>query len=321
MLTAIITVSALVLIAAAVLIAARWTYGIGFYSAPRDGSEKPLPLKELPDEEAQRRVEETINSLVKELGALPFEEIRIKSSVDGTGLYARYYHRADGAPLQIECHGYRGSALRDFCGGDKFARENGFNTLLIDERAHGKSEGNTITFGVMEKFDVRDWVDYSVSRFGSDLRIILAGISMGAATVLMASELGLPDNVKCIIADAPYCSQKEIIFKTTREMGFPPKPSYPFVKLGARIFGHFDLDSHTALDAVANTDIPILLIHGEADDFVPCDMSRRLNEKCRSKHKLYTCPGADHGLSFIVDPETYKRVTADFLREYAGIEV
>ena len=193
----------------------------------------------------------------------------------------RYYHVRDGAPLQIQFHGYRGAALRDFCGGNKLARESGQNTLVVDQRAHGKSGGNTITFGIRERLDCLSWVKYANQRFSSGTPIFLSGVSMGATTVLMASELKLPANVMGIIADCPYSSPEVIIRKVCREdMHLPPALTMPLIRLGARLFGHFVLNESSAVQAVGNKNIPILLLHGEDDRFVPCDMSREIFDAC-----------------------------------------
>ena len=136
---------------------------------------------------------------------------------------------------------------------------------------------------------------------------------MGAATVLMATDLSLPPNVVGVIADCPYSSPKAIIQKVSRDMHLPARIAYPFVKLGAKIFGGFDLEESSALSAVANTNIPILLIHGEDDHFVPCDMSRSIHKACASRITFQTVPGAGHGLSYMVAPEIYEKVTTDFI--------
>ena len=94
--------------------------------------------------------------LIREMEELPFESVWIRSR-DGLRLHGRYYHVRDGAPLQIQCHGYRGHPLRDFCGGNKLAREAGLNTLVIEERAHCESEGHTISFGINERWDCLAW--------------------------------------------------------------------------------------------------------------------------------------------------------------------
>ena len=90
-----------------------------------------------------------IYGLIRDMESLPFESVWIRSR-DGLRLHGRYYHVRDGAPLQIQFHGYRGHPLRDFCGGNKLAREAGLNTLVIEERAHCESQGHTISFGISQ---------------------------------------------------------------------------------------------------------------------------------------------------------------------------
>ena len=269
----------------------------------------------IPSGDQYERVKGTIISLIKEIDSLAYESIFI-TAFDGGKLYARYYHVCDGAPLQIQFHGYRGSAFRDFCGGQKLARESGHNILLVDQRAHGKSGGSTITFGINERFDCLSWVNYALDRFGKETPIILSGVSMGASTVLMASELDLPENIIGIIADSPYSSPEEIIRKVCREdMGLPPALAMFFIRLGARVFGHFDLKSADVVNAVGHTKIPILLLHGESDRFVPCDMSKKIAENASGRVIRETFPGAGHGISYIIDPDRYSIIVNRFTEE------
>lgn len=250
-------------------------------------------------------------ALISEMEAVPFEQIYTRS-FDGLTLAARYFEVKKGAPLQIQFHGYRGTAIRDFCGGNKLARKMGFNTLLPDMRAHGKSGGHTITFGVKERRDVLSWIDYALKRFGADTEIWLVGVSMGAATVLMASEFDLPANVKGIIADSPYAVPSNIIADSVRKMHLAPKLMMPFVKLGARLFGGFGVDSANALHAVEKTDLPILVIHGDDDDIVPCEMSRAIAAHCPHV-TLALFPDAGHGLSYMKDNMRYEQTVKDFI--------
>lgn len=251
------------------------------------------------------------SELIDKLRARAYERVSILSH-DGLHLAGRYYHAADGAPLAILCHGYRGTPTRDFCGGAHICFDAGYNVLLIEQRAHCSSEGHTISYGINERYDVLDWTNYAVKRFGENQRILLAGISMGAATVLMASELNLPKQVRGILADCPYTSPAEIISTVGRAKGIPMKLALPMAELGARILGRFSLYSASALNAVRRAKVPILLIHGEADRFVPCEMSRRITEANPKLIELYTFPGAGHGLSYLVDTERYVNLVQEF---------
>lgn len=255
-----------------------------------------------------------MNEMVDEACALPFEDVWT-TSFDGLKLHGNFYAGKKGAPVQIMFHGYHGNPTRDFSGGIPLAVSQGLNVIAIDERAHGKSEGKCLTFGILERRDVVSWAEYAAERFGKDKPIILTGISMGAATVLMASNLTLPENVKCIISDCGYTSASEIIAKVMKEMHLPPVLLMPFVRLGAKLFGHFELDEADAPSSLAETNIPVLFIHGEDDRFVPCEMSRCNYEACASEKVLLTVPDAGHGLSFIIDHEGYLKTREEFLKK------
>lgn len=140
---------------------------------------------------------------------------------------------------------------------------------------------------------------------------------MGAASVLMASELPLPENVAGIVADCPYSSPEAIIRRVCAENMPLSGAVMPFVRLAARLFGGFDLRGASAVEAVKHTDIPILLLHGEDDRFVPCSMSREIHAAGRTT-RLVTFPDAGHGLSYIADEARYAAEVEDFIGTCIG---
>ena len=253
-----------------------------------------------------------INKCIEEFKTIPYEKVTIQSR-DGIRLAGRYYHFKDGAPISIVFHGYRGNVARDGCGGFRMSRDNGFNVLLINQRAHFESGGRTITFGVKERYDCLDWIEYVRERFGKDTPVMLMGLSMGAAVVLMAGGLDLPSNVKGIFADCGYTSPKEILQTVIKQMKLPVKISYFFVRLSAIIFGGFDPEEASAKEALKNCKIPVMFVHGEADDFVPCQMSRDNYEACASRKEILTVPGAKHGMSYCIDSEAYVNAVQKFM--------
>ena len=265
---------------------------------------------DVPPSEYRKKVIENIMFLMQ----TPFEDVEITSK-DSLKLYGRYYHEKDDAPLAILFHGYRSNSFRDGSGFFKLAREHGFNILMPDQRSHGKSEGASITFGIKEKYDCAQWVDYALKRFGQDVRIVLVGLSMGAATVMMASDIVPKKNVKGIIADCGFSSPKEILIDVAGQRKYPRKPAYFLVKLGARLFGGFNVEESSAVSALQKTDIPLLFIHGENDLFVPCHMSIACHKACASEKHLFTVPGATHGMSYYVDTPGYTATVGDFLNK------
>lgn len=244
---------------------------------------------------------------------MPCERVKIKSH-DGLTLFARYFHVKDGAPLEIQLHGYRSMSVRDFSSSGVECVREGYNLLLVDQRAHGESEGRVISFGINERRDCLRWIEYARERFGDGQKIFLVGLSMGAATVLMASGEDLPDSVVGVIADCPYSSQSEIIASVGKGMRVPAFITKLIAPIGAALFGGFSLLETTPIKAVERARVPILIIHGEEDGLVPCEMSEDMAKK-NPKIRLEKFPGADHGLSYLVDTERYRRVVREFIKE------
>lgn len=246
-----------------------------------------------------------------------YELVSVQSH-DGLKLYGKYYHTADGAPLTIFFHGYRCGSIRDGNGAFILSKERGYNVLMVDQRAHGQSEGVVMTFGIKERLDCRDWITYANERFGKETPIVLMGISMGAATVLMAAGEELPENVRCVMADCPFSSPKEIIQTVMRSMKLPVRLLYPLAKLSAQIFGGFDLEEASATEAMKKCKIPVLFIHGDDDRFVPCHMGQACYEACGSEKQMFLVKGAGHGLSHCVDGKGYTETVHRFLDKVLG---
>ena len=245
--------------------------------------------------------------------ARPFETVSIRSD-DGLTLYGMLYDAGDAdAPLVIAFHGYRGNPIRDLSGGADIYLGAGCRLLLPEQRAHGRSGGYTITYGVRERNDCLRWAEYARERFGASIPIVLAGISMGAATVLMASGLDLPENVRGILADAPYTSPDAIIETVCRQFHLPTGLFMPLIRLSARIIAGFGLRDADAAEAVKAARVPILLIHGEADHFVPCEMGREIAAANPALIDLETFPDAGHGLSCLIDRPRYESLARAFL--------
>lgn len=291
------------------LLTAYICYRMAFYAA-----NSPIPQTDeidVPEGQIYEAYREPMEKWAREVRAMPCREYTI-TSFDALTLHGRFYEYAPGAPIELMFHGYRGNAERDLPGGVQRCFQVERSAFLVDQRCSGKSGGHVISFGVNEHKDCLAWVDFLVKEFGPDVRIVLTGISMGAATVLMAAGKPLPPQVIGVLADCGYSSAKEIIKVVIRQMHLPADLMYPFVKLGARVFGHFDLEECSPVEAMKNCKVPVIFFHGESDDFVPCDMSRINYEACTSRKMLVTIPGAGHGLSYAVDPQTYLQKLRQF---------
>lgn len=307
MLIAIIVISLVVLSVILCLCA----YSVCFYSA---NTKVQDPFGPVHGEQAEE-VKEQIYGNSRKMESVEFEPVTIRS-FDGLSLFGRYYHQKDGAPVQILFHGYRSMALRDCAGGFLLARKLGMNILVVDQRAHGKSEGHTITMGIWERRDCLSWIRYINKRFGNKTPIILSGTSMGAATVVMATALPLPNNVLCVLADSPYSSPDAILKQHCKDRSIPACIAYPFIRAAARLLGGFSLEQASAEKAAGISAIPILLLHGDDDHVVPCTMGARIHEHSNNCTKLKLFFGADHCLSYIVEQRLYEMAVLDFLKQF-----
>lgn len=308
----------IIALALLVLLASYICFRLAFYSDRKKQKEPRDDEVILPDGEIYEVFREDIVRWTLDMRALPQTDCEI-ISFDGLKLRAKYFEREKGAPIEILMHGYRGTSERDLSGGVFRCFALGRNVLLVDHRASGRSEGKVITFGVNESRDCADWVKFVLQNIDPDAKIFIGGVSMGASTALLATARNLPDNVVGILADCGYSSAKEIIKKVIREMRLPADICYPFVKLGARIYGHFNLEEISPEQAMKNCTLPVFFVHGDADDFVPFRMSVDNYNACASTHKrLVNIEGAGHGLAFPAAQERYVKEVGNFFDEALG---
>lgn len=299
----------LLVIAALMLLTAYVCFRMAFYVSRRQ--QKKNAEFDIPPGKIYEPYRETMIGWMKIMREIPHREVSV-TSFDGLTLYGSYYEYEPGAPVELMFHGYRGSAERDLCGGIQRCFALKRNVLIVDQRACGRSEGRVITFGIRESRDCLTWIEFIRSTFGNDVKILLTGISMGASTVMIAAGRDLPDNVVGVLADCGFTSAKAIIKKVIRQRKLPADLLYPFVRWGARLYGGFDPEETSSLEAMRRCRLPIIFYHGESDDYVPCDMSRENYAACTAPKQLVTVPGAGHGLAFMLDQDAYIRTLAEF---------
>lgn len=238
-------------------------------------------------------------------------------SYDGLMLAADYFPPEGEAPRAIIllAHGYRSGPLLDFSISTRDMLAMNLGCFIIHQRAHWASEGDLITFGVRERYDVRDWAAFLTREFPG-VPVILDGLSMGAATVMAAAALDLPENVRGIIADCGYTSMQGIFNKIIREwFHLPPFPLVPLTDLYCRArhgFGFTDVNSAKTL---SKAKVPVLLAHGQADSFVPHAMAEEIYKAARDTVDItfFSVPDAEHGLSYLIDNAGYRRLIGEFL--------
>ncbi len=216
-------------------------------------------------------------------------------------------------------HGYRSYGKKEFCGVGQYYLSRGMNLFIVDHVASGESEGDYCTFGYNESTDCLKWLSYMKDNFGKDIKILLHGVSMGAATVMLMTGSGkLPENVRATVADCGFTSGPDFFSYRVNKMNVPAADSIVkgWIKVNKKRLG-FDLNDIKPVEAVKKAEIPMLFIHGEQDGLVPCFMVYELYENCGSdKKELLVIPEADHAQSYMVGKEKYTDKLGAFIDEY-----
>ena len=265
---------------------------------------------------AEPPLDPTIAQLSEALRETPMETVAIRSKDDYV-LRAHWYPAENPRRTVILVHGWHSCWYVDFSASAPFLHDNDCNLLLIEQRSHGESGGDLISYGITERYDVLSWIEWVEQNHGG-LPLYLCGISMGAATVLMTAGLPLAGRVQGILADCGYSTPREIVSLTLKKnIGGLAGPTLAAINLNCKLREGFTLKDYTPIEAMtANKEIPCLFVHGDADSIVPWRMSLENYYACQAPKELLIIHGAGHGLSFLVEPDRYKQKVLDFFTTY-----
>ena len=239
------------------------------------------------------------------------------STQDGIQLVGHWHQAAAPKRTILAMHGWRSTWSKDFGVVADFWHNNDCNVLYAEQRGQGESGGDYIGFGIVERHDCVEWAKWLSEHYSQDLPIYLVGVSMGATTVLMAAGSELPENVHGVISDCAFTSPHEI-WKHVMEHNL--NLSYALHKaIAGEIYRrklNVDANSYTTIKAMETCKVPVLFVHGEADTFVPVEMTHRNYEACAAPKYLVIVPNADHGMSSWVDKAGYETAVLSFWQRY-----
>lgn len=271
-----------------------------------------------PEDTAWCKYYDMIKASIDYLNCPQRQEIVSISSYDGLTLKGRLYtNPANPHNFILFMHGWKSTGFNDGAVIVEYYVKQGYNVLLVDQRSRGMSQGKYTCLGIKERYDCLEWVKYLNHRFGSDnIRIVLEGISMGASTVMMAAGLELPDNVVGILADCGFTSPYEQLRHVSRRsMKLPAFPLLNVFGMYCRIFAGFDIKGCDTRETLSRTNLPIAIIHGGEDRFVPTSMSVENYNAASGEKFLKVVPGAGHGVSYMVDPDGVRAYLDVFLKK------
>ena len=245
--------------------------------------------------------------------AQPHEDVWIRSK-DGLKLHGTYFPGNGGTKAVICFHGYTSKGPNDYGILSYYYLNHGFRMLLIDERAHGDSEGTYIGFGTTDRLDGLEWVRWMIEKTGDDAQILLHGNSMGGATVCMMGGMDLPRQVKGIVSDCAFTSARDVFTHVLHSMYH--LPAFPMIQIADRVNrkkAGYGLDDCNAAREVRKAKVPFLFIHGDEDIFVPCWMCEEIYKNCASPKTKLIVKGAGHGESYYKDTKAYEEALDVFI--------
>lgn len=245
--------------------------------------------------------------------AQPHEDIYIESR-DDLKLHGTFFPVEEKKKVVICFHGYTSQGMSDYIALSDYYFRHGYSMLLPDARAHGLSEGEYVGFGCLDRWDALDWIDLVIEQCGKDVEIVLHGTSMGGSTVLMAGGLLLPSQVKGLISDCAFTSPKEVFTHVMNEMyHLPAFPVIPLSNVINKKLAGYGMDECNAAREIQKVKIPVLLIHGDADNFVPVEMCNEIYENCNAPKEKLIVHGASHAESYYKDTKAYEEALDRFL--------
>lgn len=242
------------------------------------------------------------------------EEVMIQSR-EGFMLAGHFIPAALPQRIVIMFHGWRGTWKRDFGMCAREFLDAGCSLLMIEQRAQGKSEGKYIGFGVLERMDCIEWIHFIEKRFGKEIPIYLYGVSMGAATVLMAAGTITSKAVKGVIADSGFISAYDmVVLFGSKFLKIGEYPDVPRVNRLCSKRAGYGFKDYTTLESMKSCTVPVFFIHGTKDDFVPYYMTLVNYHACTAKKQLLLVEGAGHCRSFVSNRDGYLHGIKEFFQ-------
>ena len=241
------------------------------------------------------------------------EDVYIES-FDHYKLHGYFMKNEKTDKVVISFHGYNTEARKEYPLHYSYYRD-GYTVLIVDQRGVGQAEGKFITMGLLERHDCLKWIDYVVERYNGNVEILLDGLSMGASTIMMAAQDIKQPQVKGMIVNCGFDScEEELLYVMKHNMKLPKYPFLWTLRFYAKVFAKYDMNEITAHESLTNCDIPLLMIHGTKDTFVPYENLHKIYPHAKAENKkMVSVEEAAHGISCFVNRELFESEIQQFM--------
>ncbi|MBQ1567841.1 MAG: alpha/beta hydrolase [Erysipelotrichaceae bacterium] len=301
---------ALAIIIVIIILACTWAAGYYVFASVfvyKDKEKAPLDPAFIDSENdmmrpTARRLYAYIEPLKEEMKKLPLKRLETMS-FDGNKLVA-YLLEGNPKEVVICVHGYKSDIYSDFADKIKIYQDRGTTVLLVNDRAHGESEGKYLGFSEHDRMDVARWVD-KINTMYEKPRIYLHGVSMGGATVIHCANMEL-ENVCGIIDDCGFDSILGISQSLMKNIYHVPYFPLGYVAwFWAQVLNKVNFNKSIGETCAYESDVPIVFIHGKEDHYVPCQMSIDMYEQCQQPKELHLIDDCGHAAAYMVATKEY----------------
>ena len=294
------------------VVAALVGFGVGFYGLIVN----PKNRLDGKSEDEYTEYEKAVVSAAKVLRAMPNEKVEVVTR-DGLTLRGNFIRAEGDSKITILClHGYTSNGYAEFSEKAQDYLKNGWNVMLVNHRNHGPSDGKYVGFATLDRYDALEWLK-AIETLVPGGDIFIAGVSMGGATAMQTANLDLSQSVKGIIEDCGFTTcREEFLWRARTVVKNTPKWALEGIGLYMKVFAGYGLDDSSSLVSCKEAKVPMMFIHGNADEVVPVEMAYECYEACTTEKELVIVEGCAHARAHYHAREQYMEAFTRFVNKH-----
>lgn len=287
-------------------------FGIGFYGMIVKAKSNYDDLKDEELDEYHLHVRRE----AEKLRAIPSLPVQVTTK-DGLKLYGNFIYAEGESKITILClHGYTSNGYAEFSEKAQDYLKNGWNVMLVNHRNHGPSEGKYVGFATLDRYDALEWLK-EIEKLVPGGDIFITGVSMGGAIAMQTANLDLPVSVKGIFEDCGFTTCKEeFLWRARTVVKSTPKWAIEILGLYMKAFAGYGLEDSSSVVSCREAKVPMMFIHGDADEVVPVEMAYECWQACTTEKELVIVEGCKHARAHYHAREQYMDAVSRFVNKY-----